>query len=197
MTRDHAVPQQPALQRPEPAPRAVSRQPVPQGPVVIRPARDGDVPAVLAMFDSAVAWLTAQGRTGQWGSRPFTGDPKRTAQITSFLAGGGMRIAEHGGEPAGCISLGPAHDYVTPASEPELYVQILVLDRRHGGHGIGRALLDRAAGEARDRGVGLLRVDCYAGHDGRLVAYYESCGFTRVAPFTVGEWPGMLLQRRL
>nr|WP_311132532.1 GNAT family N-acetyltransferase [Nonomuraea gerenzanensis] len=149
------------------------------------------------MFDSAVAWLTAQGRTGQWGTRPFTGDAKRTRQVTSWLDGGGMRIAEHGGEPAGCICVGPAHDYVAPAAEPELYVQALVIDRRHAGHGVGRTLLDWAAEEGRRRGVGLLRVDCYAGDDGRLVGYYESCGFTRVAPFTVGEWPGMLLQRRL
>ncbi|AQZ62691.1 Sortase and related acyltransferases [[Actinomadura] parvosata subsp. kistnae] len=166
-------------------------------PVTIRPGREGDVPAVLAMFDSAVAWLTEQGRTGQWGTRPFTGDARRTEQVASWLAGGGMRIAEHDGRPAGCLSVGPAHDYVPPAAEPELYVQALVTDRRHAGLGIGRALLDRAATEARGQGLGLLRVDCYAGHDGRLVAYYESCGFTRIGPFTVGEWPGMLLQRRL
>ncbi|WP_043626459.1 GNAT family N-acetyltransferase [Nonomuraea candida] len=164
---------------------------------LIRPTRDGDVPAVLAMFDSAVAWLTARGRTGQWGTRPFTGDPGRTRQVTSWLEGGGMRIAEHDGRPAGCISVGPAHDYVTPATEPELYVQALVTDRRHAGHGVGAALLDWAAEEARARRAAVLRVDCYAGGDGRLVAYYESRGFTRVAPFTVGEWPGMLLQRRL
>lgn len=164
--------------------------------VTIRPARDGDVPVVLAMFDSAVAWLAARGRTGQWGTRPFTGDARRTEQVASWLDGGGMRIAEHDGQAAGCISVGPAHDYVTPAGEPELYVQALVTDRRHAGHHVGAVLLDWAAAEARARRVGLLRVDCYAGDDGRLVAYYESRGFTRVAPFTVGQWPGMLLQRR-
>ncbi|SEH01443.1 Acetyltransferase (GNAT) family protein [Nonomuraea solani] len=164
----------------------------------IRPGRDGDVPLVLSMFDSAVAWLTAQGRTGQWGDQPFTGNAKRTGQVTSWLDGGGMRIAERdNGQAAGCVVVGPAHDYVTPATEPELYVQALVIDRCHAGHGVGRALLDWAADEARARGAGLLRVDCYAGDDGRLVAYYESCGFTRAAPFTVGEWPGMLLHRRL
>ena len=161
----------------------------------IRPGQASDIPLVLAMFDSAVTWLTTQGRTGQWGSRPFTGDPHRTQQVTTWLHGGGMRIAELDGHPAGCISVGPAHDYVTPATEPELYVQALVTHRRHAGHGVGRALLDRAADEARTRGATLLRVDCYAGDDGRLVAYYESCGFTRAAPFTVGEWPGMLLHR--
>ncbi|MBF8194363.1 GNAT family N-acetyltransferase [Nonomuraea sp. K274] len=163
----------------------------------IRAARDGDVTTVLAMFDTAVAWLTARGRTGQWGSSPFTGDPRRTAQITSWYHAGGMRIAEHDGSPAGCVAVGTPHDYVTPATEPELYVQALVTSRDHAGHGVGRALLDWAAGEARTRGATLLRVDCYAGDDGRLVAYCETCGFTRAAPFTVGQWPGMLLHRRL
>ncbi|MGN9844851.1 GNAT family N-acetyltransferase [Nonomuraea sp. H19] len=163
----------------------------------IREGKAGDLSAVLAMFDSAVAWLTALGRTGQWGTQPFTGNPRRTQQIAGFLDSGGMRIAEIDGHPAGCISVGPAHDYVTPATEPELYVQVLVTDRRYAGHRVGGTLLDWAVHEARARGAGLLRVDCYAGDDGRLVAYYESCGFTRVAPFTVGEWPGMLLQRRL
>ncbi|MEQ4723729.1 GNAT family N-acetyltransferase [Nonomuraea sp. B19D2] len=163
----------------------------------IRQGRDGDVPVVLGMFDSAVAWLTAQGRTGQWGSSPFTGNERRTRQVTDWLELGGMRIAELGGHPAGCIVVGAAHDYVAPAAEPELYVQALVTDRRYAGHGVGRTLLDWAFDEAGRRGVALLRVDCYAGDDGRLVSFYESCGFTRSAPFTVGEWPGMLLDRRL
>lgn len=162
----------------------------------IRHARQGDDAVVLAMFDSAVAWLVSQNRTGQWGTRPFTGDPRRTEQAAAWLAGGGMRIAEIDGEPAGCIVVGDPLPYVTPAPEPELYVQVLVIDQRHAGHAVGRRLLEWAIDEARDRGVGLVRVDCYAGDDGRLVAYYESCGFTRTEPFTVGEWPGMVLQRR-
>ncbi|TMR04201.1 GNAT family N-acetyltransferase [Nonomuraea turkmeniaca] len=167
------------------------------GGVDIREGTTDDIPAVLAMFDGAVAWLTAQGRTGQWGSRPFTGDPRRTQQITGWAAGGGMRIADIGGAPAGCVVVGPAHDYVTPAAEPELYIQALVTDRRYAGRQVGRTLLDWAAQHARTGGLALLRVDCYAGDDGRLVAFYESCGFTRAEPFTVGEWPGMLLHRRL
>ncbi|MFF4415855.1 GNAT family N-acetyltransferase [Streptosporangium sp. NPDC001559] len=162
--------------------------------------RDGlpeDVPAVLAMFDSAVAWLTARGRTGQWGDRPFSEDPARVEKITSWALSGGMRVAEVDGEPAGCLVLGNAVEYVEPAPEPELYVQGLVVDRRFGGHGVGAALLARAREEALEGGAVLLRVDCYAGDDGRLVAYYESQGFTRAEPFTVGEWPGRVLQMRL
>ncbi|WP_336206907.1 GNAT family N-acetyltransferase [Nonomuraea sp. LPB2021202275-12-8] len=165
--------------------------------LVVRVGGPGDVAAVLAMFDSAVAWLVEQGRPGQWGSLPFTGDPRRTEQVEGWAAGGGMRIAEWGGEPAGCLVVGPPHAYVPAAPEPELYVQVLVIDRRFAGRRVGGALLDWALEEAGRRGVGLLRVDCYAGDDGRLVAYYERWGFTRAEPFSVGEWPGMILERRL
>ncbi len=162
----------------------------------VRAGGAADVAAVLGMFDSAVAWLTARGRTGQWGSRPFTGDAKRTGQVSAWAAGGGMRIAVLDGQAAGCLAVGEAPPYVPAAGEPELYVQALVIDQRFAGHGVGRALLEHARQEALRREAGLLRVDCYAGDDQRLVAYYEGCGFTRVRPFTVGQWPGMLLQCR-
>ncbi|MBB2912626.1 GNAT superfamily N-acetyltransferase [Streptosporangium becharense] len=165
--------------------------------MVIREGHLGDVPAVLAMFDSAVAWLTARGRTGQWGSEPFSADPARVERVTLWAASGGMRIAEVDGRPAGSVVVGPPVVYVAPAPEPELYVQSLVVDRRFPGRGVGAALLTRARTEAAERGVGLLRVDCYAGDDGRLVRYYESQGFTRAETFHVGDWPGQVLQMRL
>ncbi|WP_206184723.1 GNAT family N-acetyltransferase [Thermoactinospora rubra] len=163
----------------------------------IREGGPADVPAVLGMFDSAVAWLVARGRTGQWGERPFTGDPRREAQVRQWASGGGMRIAEIDGTPAGTVTVGEPPSYVAPATRPELYVQALVTDRRFAGRGVGGALLDWALAEARRRGVELLRVDCYAGDDGRLVRYYERWGFEREAPFTVGQWPGMVLRRQV
>jgi len=165
--------------------------------MIIRAGHLGDAPAVLAMFDGAVAWLSSQGRTGQWGSEPFSLNAARVEDITLWAMSGGMRIAELDGRPAGCLVVGAAMPYVTPAAEPELYVQGLVTDRRFHGHGVGSALLGRARAEAAERGAGLLRVDCYAGDDGRLVAYYESQGFTRTESFTVGDWPGQLLAMRI
>ncbi|MGH8878477.1 MAG: hypothetical protein ACRD0P_14220 [Stackebrandtia sp.] len=40
---------------------------------------------------------------------------------------------------------------------------------------------ERAAGalSTRERGVDLLRVDCFAGNDGKSVPYYDGQGFTR------------------
>jgi hypothetical protein len=42
-------------------------------------------------------------------------------------------------------------------------------------------------------------VDCYAGDDRKLVAYYEANGFTSTEAYTVGEhaWPGQVLARRV
>jgi GNAT superfamily N-acetyltransferase len=165
--------------------------------VIIRHGGLGDVPAVLAMFDSAVAWLTARGRAGQWGSVPFSVQAERIEKVSEWAAGEGMRIAQIGAEPAGCMVVGGPVEYVEPAGEPELYVQGLVIDQRFAGRGVGGALLERALAEAAGRGVRLVRVDCYAGDDGRLVRYYEGQGFTRAEPFTVGSWPGQVLQRHV
>ncbi|MFF5205085.1 GNAT family N-acetyltransferase [Streptosporangium sp. NPDC000396] len=165
--------------------------------MIIRNGDLNDVPAVLRMFDSAVEWLTAQGRTGQWGSEPFSASPARVEKVASWASSGGMRIAELDGEPAGCMVVGVPVDYVTPASEPELYIQGLVIDQRFHGRGVGSALLERAPAEAAEQGISLIRVDCYAGDDGRLVKYYESQGFTRTETFTVKEWPGQVLEMRL
>ena len=86
-----------------------------------------------------VTIMVAQGRTGQWGSLPFSGDPKRVELIGRWAGGGGMRIAQVDGEAAGCMVVGPPTEYVSPAPEPEVYVQALVIDRRFGGRGVGRA----------------------------------------------------------
>jgi ribosomal protein S18 acetylase RimI-like enzyme len=167
-----------------------------QSQPVVRTGDSADTAAVLALFDRAVVWLVARGRTGQWGSAPFSTDRRRVAEADGWAAGGGLRIAEVDGAVAGALVLGEAPPYVHPAREPELYLQAFVTDRALSGHGVGRALLDRAAAEAVERGTPLLRVDCWAGGDGALVRYYERAGFTRTERFTVGEWQGQILIRR-
>jgi GNAT superfamily N-acetyltransferase len=91
--------------------------------------------------------------------------------------------------------------YVPPAAEPELYVNLLLVSRRHSGQGVGASLIEHARHEAAARGIGLIRVDCWAGEAGSLVRVYERYGFSRVQEFTVslprGDWPGMLLAMRL
>ncbi|MFI7602415.1 GNAT family N-acetyltransferase [Actinoplanes sp. NPDC049681] len=152
-------------------------------------------------MDGAVEWLVAGGRTRQWGTDPYSADPRRVAVITGLASGGNLYVAVSGGIVAGALGLGPAPSYVPPAVEPELYIQLLVTDRAWAGRGIGGRLLEHARTIARAAGVRLLRLDCYAAPDRALVRYYEQQGFTATDSFEVegpsGPWPGQVLEQRL
>jgi GNAT superfamily N-acetyltransferase len=169
--------------------------------LTIRPGSRADVPTVLALLDRATEWLVANGRADQWGTQPHSTNPSRVEQIAAFAEANGLRIAETDGRPVGALSVGDAMPYIPSVDEPELYVQLLVTERAAAGRGIGAALLDHARSAARERGVRLLRVDCFAGGDGALVRYYERQGFTRSDSFSVttdnGPWPGQVLVQRL
>ena len=165
--------------------------------IQVRPGTSADVPAVLALFDEAVAWLASAGRTGQWGTQPWSAQPLRVALFGEFAASGGLRIAEAGGAVAGAMQLGEAPSYAPPAREPELYLEGFVVGRRFAGRGVGQVLLARACAEAAGRGASLLRLDCWAGGDQALVRYYERAGFTATERFTVRDWEGQILVRRL
>jgi GNAT superfamily N-acetyltransferase len=169
----------------------------------IRPGGPGDIAAVLGLGDEAVTWMNARGNTQQWGTAPWTGSREREAAIRDWARGGGLRIAEdQDGVVLGALVITeiPAA-YVPAAAERELYVNLLLVSRRQSGRGIGAALIGRAKQEAAARGIGLIRVDCWAGEDGSLVRVYERYGFSRAGEFTVarpaGPWPGMLLAMRL
>jgi GNAT superfamily N-acetyltransferase len=168
--------------------------------LTIRPGGRDDVPAVLALLDGATEWLVARGRTDQWGTEPHSTNPRRVEQITAFADDdGGLWIGELEGRPVGALAVGAAMPYVPPADEPELYLRLLVTDRATAGRNVGGELIEHAKKLTRDRGVGLLRVDCFAGGDGALVRYYEKQGFTRTETFTVGDtrWPGQILAMRV
>lgn len=164
----------------------------------IRAGSVEDTDTVLAMLDEAVDWLVRQGRTGQWGTEHWSADPKKVERVRALIGEGDLWIAGIDGQPAGAILLNEAPmPYVEPAGEPELYLRLLVTSRKHKGQGIGGRLVSFARDEAKRRSIDLLRVDCYGGDDQSLVRFYESAGFVRAFPFTVGEWPGMVLEQRV
>ncbi|MEU0049444.1 GNAT family N-acetyltransferase [Streptomyces sp. NPDC006184] len=169
-------------------------------PITIREGGPDDVPLILGMLDSSVEWLVSQGRTRQWGTEPWSDNPRAVAMVERYAARGRPYVAEVDGVPAATLTLTDAPGpYLEPADEPERYINLLASDRRFKGQGAGAALLAHAARVTRAEGISLLRVDCYAGDDGKLVAYYERNGFIRTEPFTYGEdaWPGQVLARRV
>ncbi|KAJ5158773.1 uncharacterized protein N7500_008424 [Penicillium coprophilum] len=183
-----------------------------------------DAPAVLDILDAAVKWLVSQDRVGQWGTSPFSEDPRRTEQLKEFTTTGhGLWLAvkansdatpldenllsdtplktteeKTGGSIVGALAVGDKMPYMTPVSEPEMYVRLLITDRRCAGKGVGKRLLEHARKLAKGAGASLLRLDCYAGDDGKLVQYYESQGFKRSELLnSEGDWPCQVLAQHL
>ena len=168
--------------------------------ITIRTGGPDETPLILAMLDSSVEWLVAQGRTGQWGTEPWSANPKAVEVVRRYAESGTVYFAEMDGIPAATLTLSDAPgSYLEPAGEPERYIHLLASDRRFKGLGAGAALLAPAAEVTRRAGVSLLRVDCYAGDDGKLVAFYEKNGFVGTEAFTHGpdEWPGQVLAQRV
>ncbi|MZD05394.1 GNAT family N-acetyltransferase [Streptomyces sp. SID5785] len=166
----------------------------------IRPGTAADAPALLDMLDGAVAWMNARGNTQQWGTVPYSQTNGGTERVERYTTVNQPFVAELDGVPVGAVVLdtGPNPQMpIAPAAEPERYVRLLITDRRRAGLGIGSALLAHAAQETRRAGVDLMRVDCWAGGGGELVAYYERNGFTRAETFLSGSWPGQVLVQRV
>lgn len=164
--------------------------------LVIRPGDEADGPAVVAMFDQAVAWLVERGQTGQWGATPFSERPGINERVHGFRIGNGLHIAEHDRVPVGVLVVGSAPAYAPPASVPELYIILLLSSRRLAGHGIGDALVNRAIELGYERGAEILRVDCWA-HAPGLVRWYEKQGFERSGRFELNGWQGQIFTMRL
>jgi len=164
--------------------------------LVIRRATVLDAPAVLKVFDEVMAWFVQMGNGGQWGSAPWSASPRRIQLLEDACALPDAWVAEdERGHLFGALVLGEAQPYVSPATEPEIYVRVLVASRDARARGIGRRLLAFADNRARDAGVQSLRVDCYGGGTGALVRFYESCGYERIEAFSVDGWPCQLLGR--
>ncbi|MER7497713.1 GNAT family N-acetyltransferase [Streptomyces pharetrae] len=173
--------------------------------ITIRDGRPDDLPALLGMLDSCVEWLAAEGRTGQWGTKPLSRNPRTVESVQRDMSEGEVFVAEADGVAAAVLTAtgapGPHLSHLPPPGEPERYIRWLASDRRFKGYGVGAALLAHVAEATRRAGISLLRVDCYAGGDGKLVAYYERHGFSRTDTYTVmadgQEWPGQVLARRV
>ena len=71
----------------------------------IRSGGPDDVPVIMAMLDGAVAWLASNGRLGQWGSEPWSRDPRRVERITGIARDDEILVAVVDGRPAGASSM--------------------------------------------------------------------------------------------
>lgn len=152
-----------------------------------------DTDAVVALFDANVAWLVEQGRPEQWGSEPFSGNPKLVKFVRDLLSSGVVTIAEIDGKVTGAsVVTDHPMPYVRAIEEPERYLKLLIASPAHRGQQIGHQLIELAREYTIAEGIGLLRVDCWSGGDRRLVQYYLDQGFTPAQEIEVR--PGTLVQ---
>jgi GNAT superfamily N-acetyltransferase len=164
--------------------------------LALRRGSPEDFRTLVALFDEAVAWMVARGQPGQWGDRPFSDRPETLERVREFAASPGLWIAERDGAPAGALVVGVHPPHVEPVAASELYIELLMSSRAHAGNEIGARLVRLAREIAVERGVDLLRVDCWAGAP-TLVAWYERQGFRRSATFDVGGWIGQVFEMPL
>lgn len=137
-----------------------------------------DTEQVLALFDANVAWLVERGRSAQWGSDPWSESPQKVAFVCDLLSSGVVTIAQINGEVVGASVMADHPMPNVPAiDEPERYLKLLISSPSHRGEGIGHRLIEMAKESTIVAGLKLLRVDCWAGGDRRLVAYYTGEGF--------------------
>ncbi len=165
--------------------------PMSEDAVTIREGDEADGPAVVALFDEAVAWLVERGQTGQWGATPFSERPGIRERVHHFRTGGGLYIAERDEVPVGVLVVGHAPAYAPPAPVPDLYVILLLSSRQLIGRGIGSLLVSKAIELGYERGAEVMRVDCWA-HAPGLVRWYEKQGFTRSSRFELNGWQGQI-----
>lgn len=166
----------------------------------IRPGAPADAPAILGMLDAAVAWMNERGNTEQWGTIPYSRRPDGVGRVERYTTENTPYIAELDGTPVGALVLdsGPSPQMpIAPAGSPRGTSGSWSPTAATLGRGIGAALLAHAAEETRRAYVRLLRVDCWAGGGGQLVAFYERNGFTPTDRFLSDTWPGQVLARRV
>ncbi|MCE7011591.1 GNAT family N-acetyltransferase [Kibdelosporangium philippinense] len=165
----------------------------------IRAGGAADIDAIMAMGDEAVRWMVSRGNTQQWGTDLWSETPTRLASVTCMIKEADVWMAELDGEPVGVmITSDKPVPQVKPIDEPEVYVWLLLTSRRHAGKKIGTQLLEKAVSIAREKGVSLLRVDCFGGGNGDLVRYYERHGFEKSYTFkAIFDWPGQVLSQRI
>lgn len=110
----------------------------------VRDAEEGDLPAILNIYNEVIATSTAV-----FSETPVTLENRRAWRASRLAAGYRVLVADAGGEVAGFGALGPFRvgDGYRPTVEHSLHVRE---DRR--GLGVGAALLQALVASARADG---------------------------------------------
>lgn len=150
-----------------------------------------DAERVLALREAAAAWLAARG-VRQWEPGEVT-----PAQVRTQIEAGQWHVLREDDTLVGGLRLLWQDEEVWGPQPPvAAYVHGLVVAGQRRGSGLGTALLQWAADQARARGRTLLRLDCGEDNDA-LRRYYAGQGFRTVGRRDFdGRWYSVVLLER-
>lgn len=138
---------------------------------IIRDATEADLPAILAIYNHAVAETTAI-----WNEILIDLENRRAWLEARRARGFPVLVAIHDGKVAGYASYGDwrAFDGYRHTVEHSVYVE-----KSQHGRGIGKALMAALIERARAAGVHVMIAAIEAGNQGSI-ALHEKLGFTLV-----------------
>ena len=139
----------------------------------IRPARAGDLPALMSLATRLAEFPMPNWRTGGQVIDAERATVARALEVPSpdtplFVA------EDNEGRPVGFALLETHQDYFTGRSHA--HVSVLVVSGTMEGRGVGRLLLATAEAWARDRGHPFITLNVFA-QNTRARALYERVGF--------------------
>lgn len=161
--------------------------------ILIRPAIDADLPAILAIYNDAVATTTAI-----WNERLSDLDDRRHWWQDRVARGFPVLVAELNGRCIGYATYGPfrPNDGYKHSRELSIYV-----DAAHRGKGIASKLMDRLEEHARADGVHVLVGGLEADNTASLALHarhgFEKVGHLKQVGRKFDRWLDLVLMQKV
>lgn len=157
--------------------------------IQIRPATEGDLPAILEIVAQSVPIMQAAGNP-QWNGRYPNEEVFR-----KDIAENSLYLCEWDGEAAGmvCVNREQPKDYAAvnwSSPEPAAAVHRMAILPALRGNGIGEALLAHAVRVAAEGGCVVLRTDTHS-TNAAMNGLLQKCGYRFSGPVRLSNKPGL------
>ena len=152
-----------------------------------------DLPAFVELLEEAGAALWARG-VHQWAAGLSRAQlPELARQVEA----GTLLLAQASGRLlGGCIVTSLASPFWRDRPAGAAYLGKLVVAPAAAGAGLGVRIASAAEENARERGCGRLRLDCWDRNE-RLRRYYRELGYAELGAVTMGSYAARLFEKAL
>ncbi|MBO6676640.1 MAG: N-acetyltransferase [Rhizobiales bacterium] len=161
--------------------------------ITVRPAIEADLPAILAIYNDAVANTTAI-----WNEHLSDLEGRRVWWLERVRQDFPVLVADHGGVCVGYATYGPfrPNDGYKHSRELSVYV-----DAAQRGRGIASRLMEALEAHAREQGVHVLVGGLEASNEASLALHtkhgYEQVGHLRQVGRKFDSWLDLVLMQKV